>query len=133
MALGLVVVGIAGAAAWRQAIWPLNQHSEIALARRAQRFWDLKLAGDSIGAYNYMAESYRRRVTPSGFAREGGGLVIHTGARVRDVRIDERGGAVEIELKHILNKEHFDKTEVTSIVTERWVFENQGWYRWPLG
>jgi len=121
-----------GLAGWRYAVWPLNQHSEVALARRAQRFWDLKLSGDTLGAYGYMADSYRRRTTPSGFGRQGG-LVVHTGAKVQTVRIDDRGGAVDIELKHIFNKEHFDKMEASSIVTERWVFENGGWYRWPMG
>ena len=41
-------------------------------------------------------------------------------------------GEVEIELKHIFNKEHFDKSETTSLIKERWVFENGGWYRWPM-
>lgn len=129
----VAIVGLAGFAGWRYAVWPLNQHSEVALARRAQQFWDLKLSGDTLGAYEYMAESYRRRVTPTGFSREGSGLVVHTGAKVQDVRIDEKGGEVEIELKHIFNKEHFDKTETTSLIKERWVFENGGWYRWPMG
>ena len=105
----------------------------MALARRAQRFWDLKLSGDTLGAYDYMAESYRRRVTPIGFSRQGAGLVVHTGAKVQTVRIDEKSGEVDVELKHIFNKEHFEKMETTSVVTERWVFENGGWYRWPMG
>lgn len=129
----VAIVGLAGFAGWRYAIWPLNQHSEVALARRAQQFWDLKLSGDNLGAYDYMAESYRRRVSPTGFSREGSGLVVHTGAKVQDVRIDEKGGEVEIELKHIFNKEHFAKAENTSMIKERWVFENGGWYRWPMG
>jgi len=127
------VVGVAAVAGWRYAIWPLNQQSEVALARRAQRFWDLKLSGDTLGAYGYMAESYRRRITPAGFGRQGMGLVIHTGAKVQDVRIDDKGGQVEIELKHVFNKEHFAKQESTSTITERWVFENGAWYRWPMG
>jgi hypothetical protein len=129
----LAIVGVAAFAGWRYAVWPLNQDSEVALARRAQRFWDLKLSGDTLGAYDYMAESYRRRITPTGFARQGMGMVIHTGARVQSVSVDEKGGQVEIELKHVFNKEHFDKSETTSTVTERWVFENGGWYRWPMG
>jgi hypothetical protein len=129
----VAIVSVAGFAGWRYAVWPLNQHSEVALARRAQRFWDLKLSGDTLGAYDYMAESYRRRITPTGFGRQGMGLVVHTGARVQGVSIDEKGGQVEIELKHVFNKEHFDKSETTSTVTERWVFENGGWYRWPMG
>ena len=131
--LAVAIVGVASLAGWRYAVWPLNQHSEVALARRAQRFWDLKLSGDTLGAYDYMAESYRRRVTASGFSRQGAGLVVHTGAKVQTVRIDEKGGEVDIELKHIFNKEHFEKMENTSVVTERWVFENGGWYRWPMG
>jgi len=127
------IAGLAGFAGWRYAIWPLNQHSEVALARRAQQFWDLKLSGDSLGAYDYMAESYRRRVTATGFGREGSGLVVHTGAKVQGVRVDEKGGEVEVELKHIFKKEHFDRAETTSQVKERWVFENGGWYRWPMG
>lgn len=126
------VIGVAGVAGWRYAIWPLNQHSEVALARRAQRFWDLKLSGDTLGAYSYMAESYRRRISPAGFGRQTG-LVVHTGAKVQDVRIDDKGGEVEIELKHVLNHEYFAKQEATSRVTERWVFENGAWYRWPMG
>lgn len=130
--LVIATVSVAVFAGWRYAIWPLNQHSEVALARRAQRFWDLKLSGDALGAYDYMAQSYRRRITPIGFGREDTGVVIHTGAQVQSVRIDDKGGAVQLELKHILNKEPFDKMEVTSIVTERWVFENGEWYRWPM-
>lgn len=137
LALGITFAVALGVGAfllgWKLAIWPLNQRSEAALARRAQQFWDLKLAGDTLGAYQLMAESYRRRVSPSGFARQGGGLVIHTGATVRATRIDEAGGQVEIDLRHILNKEHFESAEATSTVTERWVFENGGWYRWPPG
>lgn len=90
------------------------------------------MSGDTLGAYEYMAESYRRRVSPSGFSREGSGLVVHTGAKVLGVRLDDKGGEVQIELKHIFNKEHFDKSELTSTIKERWVFENGGWYRWPM-
>ena len=39
-----------------------------------------------------MAESYRRRVSPSGFSREGSGLVVHTGAKVLGVRLDDKEG-----------------------------------------
>jgi len=120
-------------AAWYQAIWPLNQHSEKALARRAQYFWDLKTSGDVSGAYQYMAEAYRRRVTPAGFGREGQGLVIHTGAAVQGVHLDEAGAEVDVELKHRFNKPHFADMESTSLVSERWVFENGAWYRWPFG
>jgi len=127
------IVGVGILAGWRYAVWPLNQHSEVALARRAQRFWDLKLSGDTLGAYGYMADSYRRRITPMGFGQQGRGLVVHTGAQVKTVHIDDKGAQVEVELKHIFNKEHFDKSESTSTVTERWVFENGGWYRWPMG
>lgn len=129
----LLLLSVAIAFGWKQAIWPLNQHSELALARRAQRFWDLKLSGDSLGAYQYMAESYRRRITPVGFAKADQGIVVHTGALVKTVRLDESGGVVEIELRHILNKEHFEKSEVTSVVQERWLYENGAWYRWPPG
>lgn len=130
----LMIVGAAGFAGWQLAIWPLNQHSEIALARRAQRFWDLKLSGDTRGAYDYMIESYRRRVSEAGFAREGVGLVVHTGAKVLSTRlVADDTGEVQLELKYIVNKEHFNKAEVNSVVTERWVFEDGSWYRWPVG
>jgi len=117
--------------AWQNGIWPLNQRSEEALARRAQQFWDLKISGDTIGAYGFMAGSYRRRVTPDGFARLGGGLVIHTGAAVKAVHVDEKGGTVDLELRYVLNKDHFVGMETTAQVKERWVFEDGAWHRWP--
>jgi len=131
----VVALSVALAVAWSQAIWPLNQASEKALSRRAQYFWDLKTSGDTLGAYAYMAESYRRRVTPAGFARLGQGLVIHTGATVKDVEVDEEAAVaeVDIELRHRFNKEHFVDMETTSNVTERWILENGAWYRWPFG
>ncbi len=131
--LGAVVLAAALAIGWSQAIWPLNQTSPTALSRRAQQFWDLKTAGDVLGAYSYMAESYRRRVAPAGFGRQGQGLVIHTGAAVQEVEIDGETASVLIELKHRFNKPHFADMETTSDITERWVFENGAWYRWPFG
>jgi hypothetical protein len=128
-----MVLAVGSAWAWQQAIWPLNQASEKALARRAQYFWDLKTSGDVAGAYQYMAEAYRRRVTPAGFGREGQGLVIHTGASVQAVHIDEAGAKVDVELRHRFNKPHFADMESTSLIAERWVFENGAWYRWPFG
>lgn len=129
----VVVLAVVGAIAWTQAIWPLNQRSEQALARRAQYFWDMKVAGDIQGAYEYMAESYRRRVTPGGFAREGQSLVLHTGAKVLDVEVDEAEpvAEVDLEIKHRFNREAFVNMENKSKITERWIFENGTWYRWP--
>jgi hypothetical protein len=121
----LLVVG------WQNAIWPLNQHSDRALARRAQQYWDLKISGDTLGAYDFMAASYRRRVTPDGFARVGGGVVVHTGAVVKSVQIDDRGGLVDLELRYVLNREHFADMETVAEVKERWVFEDGAWHRWP--
>lgn len=133
-ALGIVaflLVTAAIAVAWHNGIWPLNQHSEAALARRAQQFWDLKISGDTLGAYDYMVESYRRRVRPDGFGRIGGGMVIHTGAKVKSVELDDKGGVVDMELRYVVNREHFVDMENTAQVKERWVFENGAWHRWP--
>ncbi|MFM7144268.1 MAG: hypothetical protein ACKO2K_20385, partial [Alphaproteobacteria bacterium] len=81
--------------AWVEAIWPLNQQSSKALARRAQSFWDMRLSGDSMGAYDYMTEAYRRRVDAAGFARSGG-IVVWTKAAVKDVELDDKGGLVDL-------------------------------------
>ena len=132
--LAAVVVALAviavGGIAWQRAIWPLNQGSAAALARRAQYFWDLRLSGDSLGAYNYMVESYRRRVDPVGFARTPG-MVVWTGAKVKDVRLDEKGGLVDIELKYRLARKNFADMESSNVVTERWIIEDGAWHRWP--
>lgn len=133
---GIVILAVAVLAlAWQQAIWPLNQGSEKALQRRAQQFWDLKTSGDTLGAYDYMVEAYRKRVTPAGFAREGQGLVIHTGATVKGIQLDKTGDVaqVTIELRHIFNKKPFADMEATSPITERWILEDGAWRRWPFG
>lgn len=124
-------LGWAGQRAWEEAVWPLNQRSETALQRRAQLFWDLKTSGKVEEAYGYMAESYRRRVTPGAFARTGGGLVIHTGATVENVEIDGEKGQVSLELRHFFNKPAFRNLEQRSKIRDTWVFENGAWYRWP--
>lgn len=133
MVAASVAIVVSVVVAWQAAVWPFNQHSERALARRAQHFWDLKIAGDTLGAYAYMADVYRRRVTPIGFKNEGGGAIVHTGAKVAGVRLDEKGGVVDIDLKHVYNKPHYSDLELSSRVSERWVFENGAWYRWPPG
>lgn len=133
---GIIILAVASIAlSWQQAIWPLNQGSEKALQRRAQQFWDLKTSGDTLGAYDYMVEAYRKRVTPAGFAREGQGLVIHTGATVTEIQLDKSGDVaqVTIELRHIFNKKPFADMEATSPVTERWILEDGAWRRWPFG
>jgi hypothetical protein len=116
--------------AWRAAIWPLNQDSAPALERRAQLFWDFRLAGDPASAYDYMMESYRRRVTPSAFA-SGGGMVVYTGAQVKGITLDDKGGLVDIEIKYRIARKGFSDLESTSVIKERWVLENGAWYRWP--
>lgn len=127
---GVVLVAIAYGAAWNLAIWPVNQSSAKALARRAQYFWDLRLSGDMLGAYQYQAEAYRRRVEPGGFARSGG-VVAYTGAKVKGVTLDEKGGLVELELTYRVTRPSFTGTESTAVVTERWVVEDGAWHRWP--
>ena len=131
----LVLVGVLLVVGWQQAIWPLNQASERALTRRAQYFWDMKTSGDSLGAYNMMAESFRRRVTPAGFSRQGAGLVIHTGVDIQEVEIDEDEGVALVsgELRYRFNKKAFVDEEVSAGLQERWIFENGAWYRWPVG
>lgn len=131
VALAAASVAIAAALAWQAAIWPLNQHSGKALARRAQYFWDLRIAGDAMGAYQYMTEAYRRRVTPTGFARSGGGLVVWTRAAVKDVVLDDKGGLVDIELTYRVAKPGFTALEGKDVIRERWVLEGGGWHRWP--
>jgi len=127
-----VVVAIGVVVASSLAIWPFNQHSAKALERRAQYYWDLRISGDILGAYQYMAETYRRRVEVSGFAREGGS-VVWTGAKVRSVTLDDAGGLVEITLKYRFQQPNFAGMENESTVKERWVFENGTWFRWPPG
>ena len=124
--LALLALGFA----WYEAIWPLNQQSAKALGRRAQHFWDMRLAGDSMGAYAYMTEAYRRRVDPAGFARSGG-IVVWTKATVKDVGLDDKGGLVDLEITYKIAKPGLTDLETKNVVRERWVQENGGWYRWP--
>lgn len=133
---GLVAVVVLAAGlsyAWSQAVWPLNQASETALLRRAQQYWDLKTSGDLLGAYGYMAEAYRRRVTPGGFARRSGGPVVHTGGTVRGAKLDGDAAEVEVELKYRFDEGVFAQMENVSTIRERWVLEDGAWYRWPVG
>ena len=125
-ALALLGLGLA----WTQAIWPLNQGSPKALARRAQAFWDMRLSGDSMGAYDYMTEAYRRRVDPAGFARSGG-IVVWTKAAVKDVQMDDKGGLVDLDITYKIAKPGLTDLETTNTVRERWILENGGWHRWP--
>lgn len=133
IALPVMLLAGAGYWGWQEAIWPLNQQSAKALQRRAQLYWDLKTSGDIMGAYEIMAESYRRRVTPAGFARIGGGIVVHTGATVDSVEIEDDSASVDLYLRHYLNRPAFRDMEHESKITERWVFENGAWHRWPMG
>jgi hypothetical protein len=110
-----------------------DQMTEEALVQRAQLFWDRKTSGDTMGAYEMMAESYRKRVGPQGFASFGQGLIIHTGATVQSATLDDAGGVVTLELRHIFNKPAFRDLENQSMISERWVFEDGAWHRWPPG
>jgi hypothetical protein len=132
-ALGAAVAALALLAlalGWYGAVWPLNQQSSKALVRRAQSFWDMRLSGDSLGAYAYMTDAYRRRVAPAGFARSGG-IVVWTKAAVKDVQLDEKGGLVDLDVTYKIAKAGLSDLETTNTVRERWVLENGGWYRWP--
>ena len=126
---GLVAVGVLTAGlsfAWTQAVWPLNQESSTALERRAQQFWDLKTSGDMLAAYGYMADAYRRRVTPGAFARSTVGKVIHTRGTVLDVELEGPAANVDIELKYRFDHGVFAKMENVSKVRDRWVLESGG-------
>lgn len=126
--LGVLLIGLA---LWRGGPL-LDQTSEEALLRRAQLYWDLRLAGDTAGAYDLMSAAYRRRVTPAQFAREGGAL-IRTGAQVKSVTIDEKGALVDVELKSRMADPRFAEIENVGVARERWVIEDGAWYRWPPG
>ena len=131
---GWLVVGIlllGGVFAWQRGWIGPDPRTEEALLQRAQLFWDRKTSGDTMGAYEMMAGSYRKRVGPQGFAAFGQGLIIHTGATVQSATLDDAGGVVTLELRHIFNKPAFRDLENQSIVSERWVFEDGAWYRWP--
>lgn len=123
----MLVVG----AGWHWAIWPLNQHSEVALQRRAQRYWDMKIAGRVDSAYDLMANIYRKRVAQEGFARSLAGPVVHLRATVNRVGIDGDEGDVQLRLEYVFNRPGFRDLPAVANVTERWVYENGGWYRWP--
>ena len=129
----LVVFGAGFFVAWNEAVWPLNQGSETALAKRAQYYWDLKTSGDSLGAYEMMAEAFRRRVSLAGFGRMGQGMVIHTGAEVGSIELQDGMARVDLELMYRLNTEHFRDNEETTTALDKWIFENGAWYRWPTG
>lgn len=126
----IALLAVACGVAWQAAIWPLNQQSDKALSRRAQYFWDLRISGDALGAYQYMTEAYRRRVDLSGFARTGG-LVVWTGARVKEVALDEKGGLVDLEISYRVAKPKLADLETSNVVRERWIIENGEWHRWP--
>jgi hypothetical protein len=119
--------------AWERGWTGGDARTEEALVQRAQLFWDRKTSGDTMGAYEMMAESYRNRVGPQGFAAFGQGLIIHTGATVQSATLDDAGGVVRLELRHIFNKPAFRDLENQSMITERWVFEDGAWRRWPPG
>jgi hypothetical protein len=132
LVLGLFLIG-GGFLAWNQGWIGSEPRTEEALLQRAQLFWDRKTSGDTMGAYEMMAESYRKRVTPQGFASIGQGLIIHTGATVESATLDESGGVVTLELRHIFNKPAFRDLENVSMIKDRWVYENGSWHRWPPG
>jgi hypothetical protein len=127
-ALAVALVGLA--VAWQMSIWPLNQGSSRALARRAQYFWDLRIAGDSMAAYDYMVETYRRRVDANGFSKSSG-MVVWTKAAVKDVMLDEKGGLVDVELHYRVAKPGIVDLETSNVVRDRWVLEDGEWHRWP--
>lgn len=132
LVVGLLLLG-GGVLAWQRGWIGPDPRTEEALLQRAQLFWDRKTSGDTLAAYEMMAESYRKRVGPQGFAAFGQGLIIHTGATVQSATLDDAGGVVVLELRHIFNKPAFRDLENQSIVSERWVFEDGAWYRWPPG
>lgn len=124
------VLAVVGVAAWTWIAPMLDSTSEQALARRAQLFWDLKVAGDTLGAYDLMSATYRRRVTPAQFAREGG-RVVRTGATVKGVTLDDSGGLVDVEMSWRFAHPNFAELDQKSVSRERWVLEDGSWYRWP--
>jgi len=126
------VFAVIGAAAWTWIAPMLDSTSEQALVRRAQLFWDLKVAGDTMGAYDLMSATYRRRVTPAQFAREGG-RVIRTGAKVTGVRLDDSGALVDIKMTWRFAQPNFAELDQESHSRERWVLEDGSWYRYPPG
>jgi hypothetical protein len=126
-----IVVALGVAVAWKGGSL-FDQTSPEALQRRAQLFWDLQIAGDNAGAYELMASSFRRRVTPAQFKREAASIV-RTGATVKSVEVNEKGGLVEVELASRLTDPKFADLENKGTARERWVIEDGAWYRWPPG
>ncbi|HAC78755.1 MAG TPA: hypothetical protein DCG06_00545, partial [Deltaproteobacteria bacterium] len=63
LVVGALVLGGA-IVSWERGWIGPDQMTEEALVQRAQLFWDRKTSGDTMGAYEMMAESYRKRVGP---------------------------------------------------------------------
>lgn len=129
---GAALVAALGLALWRSGAFVSDPTSEEALARRAQLFWDLEISGDTKGAWELMVSTFRRRVTPAQFARQGG-RVIRTGARVKSVKLDDKGALVDVELRWRFAHPNFQEIEHKQTIRDRWVLEDGAWYRWPPG
>ena len=71
-------------------------------------------------------------MSPTTFGSESANIVW-TSAEIKKVELDEASARVVLALKYRCLHPKYDFGAAETNSTERWVFENGGWYRWPMG
>ncbi|MDT8407013.1 MAG: hypothetical protein RQ715_07160 [Methylococcales bacterium] len=123
-----LVLGVAGCANV-----PTNNNAEAVVSRRAQEYWDLMIAQDYVGAYQYLSPGFRQKVGAEAYAKRFRGKVKFHQASIEswDCQPEICEGKVRMDYTIQPMPPYSVELRRPDQRSDRWIFLDSQWWLAP--
>ena len=99
------------------------------LRRRAQSFWDAKVAKDYGRSYAYLEPAWRSHLTLEQWIGLSQGVIEWSRAEVKKVTVEGSRGTAIVEYDYVLMDARVVGNKGTKAIAEPWILVDGAWYK----
>ena len=108
---------------------PESQPAE-SLKQRVTAFWEARLQGDAITAYQYEAYAHTGKMTATQYVQSRSSQLTYTEYTIKEIQEQDNAAQVEIAIKCQLAVPGMADVSLDEVIEERWTRLDDGqWYR----
>ena len=100
------------------------------LEQRVKSFWEARLQGDAVTAYQYEADARTGKMTATQYVQSRSSQLTYTGYTIEEIQEQENAAQVKIAIKCQLVIPGIADIPLDEVIEERWTRLDDGqWYR----
>ena len=106
------------------------QHPVLPLEQRVRAFWEARVQGDDLAAYQYEIYTHTGKMTATQYIKRRSPLLKYTEYAIEEIQEQEKEAQVRVDVKYQLTFPGITELSLDSEVKERWTRLDDGqWYR----